>query len=68
MELFTVQKGHCHQRRGPGLSPGLLHSALCGSLFCVERILYALGRSCVADPSCFYKKGLLLAEQRIFNE
>ena len=33
MELFTVQKGHCHQRRGPGLSPGLLHSALCGSLF-----------------------------------
>ena len=33
MELFTVQKGHCHQRRGPGLSPGLRHSALCGSLF-----------------------------------
>ena len=41
---------------------------LCSSLFCVEMVRYALGRSCVADPSCFYKKGLFLAEQRIFNE
>ena len=27
------------------------------AFFCVEMVLYALGRSCVADPPCFYKKG-----------
>lgn len=58
--MFSLRKNKITTRR-------LLHSALCGSLFCVEMVLYALGRSCVADPSCFYKKGLFLAERRIFN-
>ena len=37
LQLLHDQRGagrrRSHQRRGPGLSPGLLHSALCGSLF-----------------------------------
>ena len=45
----------------------LLHSALCSSLFCVEMVLYALGRSCVADPSCFYKKGTVFGRTENFQ-
>ena len=57
---FSLRKNKITTRR-------LLHSALCGSLFCVERILYALGRSCVADPSCFYKKGTAFGRTENFQ-
>ena len=40
---------------------------LCSSLFCVEMVRYALGRSCVADPSCFYKKGTAFGRTREFS-